>query len=47
MAVKQLLLWLAHMGNSIESTDAAVATRILLGLQHIHVGSSVDGTSCG
>jgi hypothetical protein len=47
MAIEQLLLWLAHMGNPIEPADAAVAARILLGFQHLHVGSFADGTSCG
>jgi hypothetical protein len=32
MAIKQFLFWLAHMGNSIEPADAAITTRILLGL---------------
>jgi hypothetical protein len=46
MAVKQFLLWLAHMGYPVEPADATIATRILLGFQHLHVGSLADGAGC-
>ena len=47
MAVKQFLLWLADLGYPIEPFNAEISAWILLGFQHLHVGRSLDGASCG
>lgn len=46
MAVELFLLWLARLGHSVESSDAEISAWILLGFQYLHVGRSLDGTSC-
>jgi hypothetical protein len=45
MAVVSILLWLAVLGYPIKLNYAEVPSWILSCLQHIHVGSLVDGPS--
>jgi len=45
LVVIGLLLWLAHLGHSLESHHAKMSTRLVLQLQYIHVSYSFFHTA--
>jgi hypothetical protein len=43
LVVIGILLWLAHLGHSLQSHHAEMSTRLVLQLQHLHVSDSSHG----